>query len=121
MDETHLGQSKAGAGIAGLDDILAGGFSRGHVFLLEGNPGTGKTTMALRFLLQGAEQGEKCLYITLSETELQSLGQALPRMVGRSTRTLKSSSWCRLKACSRPTRSRRFYTRQTSSWVKRRG
>ena len=49
--------------------ILADGFSRGHVFLLEGNPGTGKTTMALRFLLQGAEQGEKCLYITLSETE----------------------------------------------------
>jgi circadian clock protein KaiC len=69
MDETHLGQTKAGAGIAGLDDILAGGFSRGHVFLLEGNPGTGKTTMALRFLLQGADQGEKCLYITLSETE----------------------------------------------------
>ena len=69
MDETTLGQGKAGTGIAGLDDILAGGFSRGHVFLLEGNPGTGKTTMALRFLLQGAEQGEKCLYITLSETE----------------------------------------------------
>ena len=69
MDETSVGQVKAGTGIAGLDDILAGGFSRGHVFLLEGNPGTGKTTMALRFLLQGAEQGEKCLYITLSETE----------------------------------------------------
>ena len=69
MDETSLGQSKAATGIAGLDDILAGGFSRRHVFLLEGNPGTGKTTMALRFLMQGAEQGEKCLYITLSETE----------------------------------------------------
>jgi circadian clock protein KaiC len=69
MDETNVGQGKAGTGIAGLDDILAGGLSRGHVFLLEGNPGTGKTTMALRFLLQGAEEGEKCLYITLSETE----------------------------------------------------
>ena len=69
IDETTLGQIKAGTGMAGLDDILAGRFSQGHVFLLEGNPGTGKTTMALRFLLQGAEQGEKCLYITLSETE----------------------------------------------------
>ncbi|MFO1141786.1 MAG: ATPase domain-containing protein [Amaricoccus sp.] len=69
MGETTLGQGKAGTGIAGLDDILAGGFSQGHVFLLEGNPGTGKTTVALRFLMQGAERGEKCLYITLSETE----------------------------------------------------
>src|SRR6187402_1077101 len=69
MEEAMLGEGKAGTGILGLDDVLAGGLSRGHVFLLEGNPGTGKTTMALRFLLQGAEEGEKCLYITLSETE----------------------------------------------------
>src|SRR6266545_6409465 len=60
---------KAGSGISGLDDILSGGFSRGHVFLLEGAPGTGKTTVALQFLLEGARSGEKCLYITLSETE----------------------------------------------------
>ena len=57
------------AGIWGLDDILSGGFSRGHVFLLEGAPGTGKTTIALQFLMEGARAGEKCLYITLSETE----------------------------------------------------
>jgi circadian clock protein KaiC len=69
MDETNLGQVKAGTGIPGLDDILVGGFSQGHVFLLEGNPGTGRTTIALRFLLQGAEDGGKCLYITLWETE----------------------------------------------------
>lgn len=69
MEVSSLEQTKAGTGIEGLDDILAGGLSRGHVFLLEGNPGTGKTTMALRFLLQGAAQGERCLYITLSETE----------------------------------------------------
>lgn len=56
-------------GVPGLDDILGGGLSRGHVFLLEGDPGTGKTTMALRFLLEGAAQGERGLYITLSETE----------------------------------------------------
>src|SRR5438309_546662 len=61
--------SKANTGIWGLDDILSGGFSRGHVFLVEGAPGTGKTTIALQFLLEGARAGEKCLYITLSETE----------------------------------------------------
>ena len=60
---------KAKSGIWGLDDILSGGFSRGHVFLVEGAPGTGKTTIALQFLMEGARIGEKCLYITLSETE----------------------------------------------------
>src|SRR5712671_238424 len=60
---------KAKTGIWGLDDILSGGFSRGHVFLVEGAPGTGKTTIALQFLMEGAQAGEKCLYITLSETE----------------------------------------------------
>src|SRR5258707_15584920 len=61
--------SKAKTGIWGLDDILSGGFSRGHMFLVEGAPGTGKTTIALQFLMEGAQAGEKCLYITLSETE----------------------------------------------------
>src|SRR5712672_226319 len=60
---------KAKSGIWGLDDILSGGFSRGHMFLVEGAPGTGKTTIALQFLMEGAQAGEKCLYITLSETE----------------------------------------------------
>src|SRR6266550_7752421 len=60
---------KAKTGIRGLDDILSGGFSRGHMFLVEGAPGTGKTTIALQFLLAGAQAGEKSLYITLSETE----------------------------------------------------
>ncbi|MDF2397426.1 AAA family ATPase [Pseudomonas protegens] len=66
---TALLSEKAATGIEGLDDILNGGLSRGHVFLLEGQPGTGKTTMALHFLRAGAEAGERCLYITLSETE----------------------------------------------------
>ena len=56
-------------GIEGLDDVLQGGFSRGHIFLLEGEPGAGKTTIGLQFLLDGARAGEHCLYITLSETE----------------------------------------------------
>lgn len=56
-------------GVSGLDDILAGGLARGRVFLLEGNPGTGKTTIAMQFLMEGAAKGERCLHITLSETE----------------------------------------------------
>lgn len=60
---------QATVGIAGLDDVLSGGLERGRVFLLEGSPGTGKTTIALQFLRAGAASGERCLYITLSETE----------------------------------------------------
>src|SRR5882762_11800557 len=69
MNSVEAFTSKARTGIWGLDDILSGGFSREHLFLLEGAPGTGKTTIALQFLLEGAKAGEKCLYITLSETE----------------------------------------------------
>jgi circadian clock protein KaiC len=61
--------AKAGTGVPGFDDVLAGGFAIGRVSLMEGSPGTGKTTMAMRFLMEGAARGEKCLYITLSETE----------------------------------------------------
>ncbi len=58
-------------GIGGLDDVLAGGLAPGHVYLLEGNPGTGKTTIGLSFLMAGAAAGERGLYITLSETEAE--------------------------------------------------
>jgi circadian clock protein KaiC len=61
--------SKAATGVEGLDDILAGGLHRGRVYLIEGSPGTGKTTIATQFLLAGAAAGERGLYITLSETE----------------------------------------------------
>ena len=61
--------SEATLGISGLDDVLCGGLARTRLFLLEGSPGTGKTTIATQFLLTGAAAGERCLYITLSETE----------------------------------------------------
>jgi circadian clock protein KaiC len=60
---------KANLGVWGLDDITVGGLSRGRLFLLEGSPGTGKTTIATQFLMAGAAAGERSLYITLSETE----------------------------------------------------
>src|ERR1700761_9466256 len=63
-----MDKNKALTGIWGLDDVLGGGLSRGSIFLLEGEPGSGKTTLALQFLLTGAAAGEKGLYITLSET-----------------------------------------------------
>lgn len=61
-------------GIEGLDDILEGGFTARRLYLIEGNPGSGKTTLALQFLLAGTSNGERCLYVTLSETaqELRS-------------------------------------------------
>jgi circadian clock protein KaiC len=62
-------QKKASTGVEGLDDILSGGLQRGRLYLVEGSPGTGKTTIASQFLLAGAEAGERGLYITLSETE----------------------------------------------------
>jgi circadian clock protein KaiC len=61
--------NKARTGISGLDEVLSGGLSRDNVFLLEGEPGVGKTTIAIQFLMEGASAGERSLYITLSETE----------------------------------------------------
>ncbi len=60
--------SIAGTGIQGLDQVLGGGLEHGRVFLLEGNPGTGKTTISLQFLLEGLKSKQRVLYITLSET-----------------------------------------------------
>jgi circadian clock protein KaiC len=62
-------QDRASTGIAGLDDVLGGGLPTGHVYLVEGDPGSGKTTLGLHFLLEGVRLGEKGLYVTLSETE----------------------------------------------------
>jgi circadian clock protein KaiC len=57
-----------GTGVAGLDDVLNGGFRRNRCYLIEGVPGSGKTTLALQFVRAGASRGEPVLYVTLSET-----------------------------------------------------
>jgi circadian clock protein KaiC len=62
------GANVARTGVAGLDEILRGGLPRGHVYLIEGVPGAGKTTLGLQFVLEGVSRGERTLYITLSET-----------------------------------------------------
>src|SRR5262245_15280074 len=63
------GEEIATSGAPGLDDVLGGGFARRRVYLIEGVPGSGKTTLALQFLLEGVRRGEPVLYVTLSESE----------------------------------------------------
>ena len=58
-------------GVEGLDDILSGGLPVGQMYLLEGTPGTGKTTVAMQFIMQGTRAGENALYITLSESKAE--------------------------------------------------
>jgi circadian clock protein KaiC len=66
---TATAPDTAATDIAGLDDVLNGGFARGRLFLLEGPPGTGKTTLALHFLRAAAARSEPVLYVTMSESE----------------------------------------------------
>jgi len=63
-------------GVEGLDDILGGGLPRDCFYLVQGDPGSGKTTLALQFLLEGLRRGEKVFYITLSETKRELLNVA---------------------------------------------
>lgn len=57
------------SGVPGLDMVLCGGFPRNRLYLIEGDSGVGKTTLALQFLLEGVRMNERCLYVTLSETK----------------------------------------------------
>lgn len=59
------------SGQDGLDDILRGGFPQNSLHLVMGAPGTGKTTLAMQFLLEGVKRGERCLYVTLSESKTE--------------------------------------------------
>jgi circadian clock protein KaiC len=64
-------EKRLSTGIEGLDDILTGGLPKGHLYLVEGDPGTGKTTLALQYLMEGARVGEKGIYVTLSESKME--------------------------------------------------
>jgi circadian clock protein KaiC len=63
--------ARCATGVPGLDAILHGGLPRDRLYLVDGNPGVGKTTLALQFLLEGIRLGERCLYVTLSETKAE--------------------------------------------------
>ena len=68
----------AATGVSGLDEILNGGLPTNHLYLVDGSPGTGKTTLALQFLMEGVRQGEQGLYVTLSESreELEQVAES---------------------------------------------
>ncbi len=63
-------------GVSGLDNILGGGLTAGRIYLIEGEPGTGKTTTGMQFLVEGANRGESVVYITLAETAAELRGVA---------------------------------------------
>ncbi len=67
---------RVSTGVTGLDNILAGGLPAGQMYLVEGDPGTGKTTVAMQFVLASAARGEKALYVTLSEPRLELVASA---------------------------------------------
>src|SRR5262245_689955 len=69
------GLETVSTGIEGFDDILFGGLPVGRLYLIDGDPGSGKTTLAMQFLLAGVQAGDSCLFVTLSETE-QELREA---------------------------------------------
>src|SRR4051812_5876331 len=66
--KTFQAQPRVQTGTPGLDQLLDGGLTANRMYLLQGLPGTGKTTIGLRYLIEGREQGERTLYVTLSET-----------------------------------------------------
>ena len=70
---TNPEERRASTGIAGLDDILGGGLRPDRIYLVQGDPGVGKTTLAFQFLLEGVRRGEKVFYITMSETREELL------------------------------------------------
>ncbi len=76
MNEKQIAPVRISTGIIGLDFILKGGLPKNRLHLIEGSPGTGKTTLGLQFLLEGVRNGEKCLYITLSESKEELLAVA---------------------------------------------
>ena len=76
MNDNKSAAVRVSTGIIGLDYILKGGLPKNRLHLLEGSPGTGKTTLGLQFLLEGVRDAEKCLYITLSESKEELISVA---------------------------------------------
>lgn len=78
MTQKSIALKRLSSGIQGLDTVLNGGFPENRLYLMQGEPGTGKTTIAFQFLLEGIKAGEKCLYISFSESreELQSVADS---------------------------------------------
>ena len=68
LERTRKNVALASTGIAGLDEVVGGGLPPGRLYLVQGDPGVGKTTLALQFLMAGRQRGETTLYVTLSET-----------------------------------------------------
>jgi circadian clock protein KaiC len=71
LDQNTVTQLFASTGVPGLDEILCGGLTQDRLFSIKGSPGSGKATLALQFLLEGARQGEPTLYISLAESEVE--------------------------------------------------
>ncbi|RYZ85982.1 MAG: circadian clock protein KaiC, partial [Proteobacteria bacterium] len=71
IGQNTLSTAFISTGIPGLDHVLGGGLTKERLYLLEGDPGSGKTTMALQFLIEGAKRGENVLYITLAENDIE--------------------------------------------------
>src|SRR5687768_14355976 len=67
---------KIRTGVVGFDDVLGGGLPTGRLYLLEGDPGTGRTTLALQFLREGQRAGERVVFLTLSESHLELTASA---------------------------------------------
>jgi len=96
---------RAGTGIAGLDDILGGGVPPGRMYLVEGEPGSGKTTLGMQFLLAGARRGEPGLYVALSETD-----DELRQVAGSHGWDLESVAICDLAASAESLQAESQYT-----------
>src|SRR5205809_6300049 len=72
-ESESINDARCASGVDGLDEILCGGLPADCFYLVQGDPGSGKTTLALQFLFEGLRQGERVLYITLSETKQELL------------------------------------------------
>lgn len=69
MDEANINVPRTTTGVPGLDEILGGGLPERRLYSVEGSAGTGKTTLAFQFLLEGASRGEQALFVSFSESE----------------------------------------------------